>query len=124
MKLPRASEDYLETVLRLREKNDIVRSVDIAAALSVTKPSVSYTTKRLKEAGHIQMAPDGRITLTKCGLEIAQGIRDRHELIKAVLMCIGASEQIADMDACKLEHELSEESVISIQEHYLQKNHK
>ncbi len=97
-----------------------MRSVDIATALNVTKPSVSYSTKRLKETGHIEMAADGSITLTKSGLEVARCIFKRHELIKAVLMSVGVDEATADADACKLEHELSEKSFISISEHYIQ----
>jgi len=72
MRILRGCEDYLEIMLALQKENGYIRSVDIANALHVTKPSVTYSTKRLRESGHITMEGDGRIILTKKGLEIAK----------------------------------------------------
>ena len=79
MKIQKSSEDYLEMILMLRENRGYARSIDIAAELGVTKPSVSYATKRLRENGYIIMDPDGLISLTDSGYEIA-----RHMLIAAL----------------------------------------
>ena len=68
MKILRASEDYLEAMLMMQEKHGYIRSIDVAEHLGVTKPSVTYTTKRLRESGHITMDRDGLITLTPSGM--------------------------------------------------------
>ena len=78
MKIMKSAEDYLETMLMLQERHGYIRSIDIAAELGVTKPSVSYATKRLREAGYISMAEDGHITLLPPGLEIAEDWLSRH----------------------------------------------
>ena len=84
MKIQKSSEDYLESMLMMQEQHGYIRSVDIAAHLGVTKPSVSYATKRLRENGYITMGPDGLITLTEKGLEIAERIYERHKLLSSL----------------------------------------
>ena len=86
MKIQKSSEDYLEMILMLREKKGYARSIDIAAELGVTKPSVSYATKRLRENGYITMDADGLITLTESGYEIAYRMYMRHKMLTAFLM--------------------------------------
>ncbi len=110
MKIQKSSEDYLEMILMLTKQKGYARSIDIAAELSVTKPSVSYATKRLRENGYIVMDKDGLIALTEEGQNIAQRMYDRHRMLTAFLMSIGVSEETAKEDACKLEHDLSDES--------------
>ena len=117
MKIQKSAEDYLEAMLVLQEKNGYIRSVDIAEQLNVTKPSVSYATKRLRESGHIAMEEDGHITLTPAGMEIAQCIYERHRLLTQFLIRLGVSEEAAREDACKLEHDISEESFDAICRH-------
>ena len=97
-------------ILMLHENRGYARSIDIAAELGVTKPSVSYATKRLRENGYITMEPDGLISLTDTGYEIARRMYDRHKMLTAFLVSIGVSEDVAREDACKLEHDISEES--------------
>ena len=116
MKIQKSSEDYLETMLMLREEHGYIRSVDIAAHLGVTKPSVSYATKRLRENGYITMDKDGLITLTESGLEIAERIYERHKVLTQLLISLGVSPQTAREDACKIEHDLSPESFAAIRE--------
>ena len=116
MKIQKSAEDYLEAMLMLKEKHGFIRSIDIAGQLGVTKPSVSYATKRLRENGYISMGPDGLITLTDTGMEIASRIYERHKLLTALLMKLGVSEAAAREDACKLEHDLSVESFDAIRE--------
>ena len=102
LKIQKAAEDYLEAMLMMREKHGYIRSVDVAEQIGVTKPSVSYATKRLRENGYITMDPDGLITLTAKGLEIAERMYERHKLL--------AQRE----DACKIEHDLSVESFEAI----------
>ena len=116
MKIQKSSEDYLESMLMMQEQHGYIRSVDIAAHLGVTKPSVSYATKRLRENGYITMGPDGLITLTEKGLEIAERIYERHKLLSSLLIYLGVSKEQAAEDACKIEHDLSPESFAAIRE--------
>ena len=101
MKILRASEDYLEAMLMMQEKHGYIRSIDVAEHLGVTKPSVTYTTKRLRESGHITMARDGLITLTPSGMEIAT---------TRFLVAIGVDQKTAEQDACKIEHDISQQT--------------
>ena len=109
-----SSEDYLEAMLMLREEKGYIRSVDVAEKLGVKKPSVSYATKRLRENGYITMEPDGLITLTASGLEIADRMFTRHKFLTEFLLRLGVSEATAREDACKIEHDLSEETFEAI----------
>ena len=117
MTIHRSAEDYLEAMLMLREQHGYIRSVDIAAMLAVTKPSVSYATKRLRENGYLLMDADGLITLTDKGLEIAERMYERHKLLTQLLVELGVSPETAREDACKIEHDLSVESFDAIREH-------
>ena len=110
----KSSEDYLEAMLMMQERHGYIRSIDIAAELGVTKPSVSYATKRLRENGYILMGKDGLITLTDKGMEIAARMYERHKLLTTILMHIGVNPQTAREDACKIEHDLSEETFDAI----------
>ena len=78
MEILRASEDYLESMLMMKLKHGYIRSIDVAEHLGVTKPSVTYATRRLKESGHITMDKDGLITLTETGMAVAAKMLDRH----------------------------------------------
>lgn len=116
MKILRASEDYLEAMLMMQEKHGYIRSIDVAEHLGVTKPSVTYTTKRLRESGHITMDRDGLITLTESGMAIASKILDRHKTLTKFLVAIGVDQKTAEQDACKIEHDISNESYEKIKE--------
>lgn len=117
MVIQKASEDYLEAMLMMKEKHGYIRSIDIAEQLGVTKPSVTYATKRLKEGGYITMDKDGLITLTDSGMEIASSMLDRHKALTRFLEMLGVDREIAETDACKLEHDLSEVSFEAICSH-------
>lgn len=116
MKIQQSSEDYLEAMLMVKERRGYVRSVDVATQLGVTKPSVSYATKRLRENGYITMDTDGLIGLTDAGMEIASRIYERHKLLTQILIDLGVSEEAAREDACKIEHDLSIETFDVIRE--------
>ena len=110
MKIQKSAEDYLEMILRLMEEKGYARSVDIAMALAVSKPSVSVAMKNLRESGYIQMDAENYITLTETGSAIAKKIYGRHKLLKKALMDIGVPEETAEVDACKVEHDISDET--------------
>lgn len=117
MKILRASEDYLEAMLIMKDRHGYVRSIDVADYLSVTKPSVTYTTKRLRENGYITMDKDGLITLTDSGMEIAARMLDRHKTLTRFLKALGVDEQTAEADACKMEHDISQQTFDAICAH-------
>ena len=107
MNIHESSEDYLERILMLYEAKGTVRSIDIAMEMGVTKPSVSFAMKKLRENGYIRMDEDNLITLTESGMEIAQRIYTRHKILTQYLMKLGVDEETARADACKMEHDLS-----------------
>ena len=117
MEILRASEDYLEAMLMMKEKHGYVRSIDVAEFLGVTKPSVSYATKRLRESGHITMDKDGLITLTDTGMAVASSMLDRHRTLTAFLIDIGVDKETAEADACKIEHDISQQTFEAICRH-------
>ena len=121
MNIHESAEDYLERILMLRLKNGTVRSIDIVRDLEYSKPSVSIAMKRLRENGYIQMDADGLITLLPPGEEIASRIYDRHQLLTQFLVQLGVSPENAAADACKIEHDISEESYERIKEATLRK---
>ena len=117
MKILKAAEDYLETMLMLKEKHGYIRSIDIAEERGVTKASVSYSTKRLRENGYITMDEDNLITLTPLGMEIADRIYTRHKVLTEFLLKLGLDDDLAHEDACRLEHDMSDETFNAIHRH-------
>lgn len=112
-------EDYLETILLLQRQNGRVRSIDIASQLDFTKASVSIAMKNLREKGFITMAETGYITLTEEGLEKAGSVLERHNLLSDWLIRLGVSEEVAVRDACRIEHDISEETFNVLKKHCL-----
>ena len=110
MKLHESSEDYLERILMLEIANGKVKSIDIALDMNFSKPSVSIAMKKLKENNYITIDKKGYIHLTENGEKIAKAIYERHVLLTKALMYLGVDEETAKQDACKIEHDLSEES--------------
>lgn len=114
MVIHESAEDYLESILIIQEQCGQVRSIDVVNKLGFSKPSVSIAMKKLRESGYISMAPDGNITLTDSGLEIASRIYGRHKTITRLFELLGVSSEQAAIDACKVEHDLSEETFSKI----------
>ncbi len=112
-----SAEDYLEAILMLSQQKGLVRSIDIAHQMNYTKPSVSRAMSLLRERGHIVMDKDGWITLTNTGRAIAERIYERHRLLTQWLTQLGVSPQVAAEDACRLEHDLSDETFQRMKEH-------
>ena len=114
-----SEEDYLERILMLSKEKANVRAIDIAASMKFSKPSVSIALKKLKEKLYVNVDEStGFITLTEQGLSIASSVYERHQIIAKLLMSLGVSEETALKDACKIEHDLSEESFTRLKEHY------
>lgn len=109
-----SAEDYLETILMLSRTLPVVRSVDIATEMDFKKSSVSVAMKNLREKGHITVTDAGFIYLTDSGKKIAEMIYERHDVLTQYLTSLGVSDEIAEEDACKIEHVISEESFRAI----------
>lgn len=122
MTIQKSAEDYLEAMLMLKEERGYIRSIDVAEKLGVTKPSVSYATKRLRESGHITTDPAGMIVLLPPGQEIAERMYERHKLLTELLIRLGVSPETAQEDACKIEHDLSAETFEAIRRHAREKS--
>lgn len=116
MHLQESGEMYLETVYVL-SKNGVVRSLDVAEYMGFSKPSVSRAVGLLKQGGYLLMDKDGYLTLTESGLDVAKKIYERHTLLSKFLVRLGVDEKTASEDACKMEHDISDESFSAIKEH-------
>jgi len=110
MNIHESAEDYLEAILILKERQGLVRSIDIVREKNFSKPSVSIAMKRLRENGYIEVDAEGFITLTPAGHKIAARIYGRHKLLTEFFVRLGVSQETAAADACKVEHDLSEET--------------
>ncbi len=119
MVLHESAEDYLETILILFERNGQVRSIDIVNEMNFSKPSISIAMKKLRENGYIRMDVNGLITLTDEGRLIAERIYSRHKLLTKVLEAIGIDEKKAEDEACKIEHDIDDETYERIRDFYL-----
>ena len=117
MQIHESAEDYLEAILAIKEEKGLVRSVDVAQRLGVSKPSVSRAMSLLRENGYVIMDDDGLLHLTDTGYEIASRIYERHQLLTTWLTRLGVDPKVAAEDACKIEHDLSVESFEAIKNH-------
>ena len=109
-------EDYLEHILMLKEKQDIVRAIDLAKFMGFSKASVSIALKKMKENNLLYVEGNGNILLTDKGNEIGQATYERHKIISGLLMRIGVSAETASLDACRIEHVISDETFNKIKE--------
>ena len=114
MKIQESAENYLETILILKNKNGAVRSIDIANELGFSKPSVSVAMKNLRENGYIEVDSSGYITLLDSGRQIAEKIYERHTTLSKWLVSLGVDAKTAAEDACRIEHIISSESFEAI----------
>ncbi len=119
MQLQESGQMYLETILILSKKSNSVRSIDISEYMSFSKPSVSRAVNLLKDGGYILISKEGYITLTASGREIAEKIYERHTILTKCLIALGVSEETAAEDACKIEHDISDETFSAIKRHVI-----
>ena len=117
MHIQESGEMYLETIFVLLKEKNLVRSVDVAEHMGYSKPSISRAMGLLKKGNVIEIAPDGAITLTDTGVQVAEKIYERHTLLTRLLVQLGVSPETAAEDACKLEHAISDESFEAIKRH-------
>lgn len=118
MQIHESAEDYLESILILQLRNGLVRSIDIANELGFSKPSVSIAMKKFRENGYINMDAAGSITLTDAGKEIAERIYARHRLLTKFLTAIGVDPEVAAEEACKIEHDINEDTYNKLNDYY------
>lgn len=123
-KLLESGENYLETILILIQKGKGVRSIDIAEEMGFSKPSISRAVGILKKDGYIEVDSGGFISLTDLGYEIAEKIYERHRVITRFLIKLGVNEVTAAEDACRIEHDISDESFQKLKEHVYEITHK
>lgn len=114
MHLAESGEMYLETIFVLSRSNPNVRSIDVCEHMGFSKPSVSRAIGLLKDGGYVSVDKSGYLTLTDAGLEVAKKMYDRHNLLTDFLVSLGVSEEVASLDACKIEHHISDESFDAI----------
>ena len=115
MHLQESGEMYLETILILSQRQPVVRSVDVAEYMGFSKPSVSRAVSLLKQGEYITVEKDGFLWLTEAGRELAEKIYERHQVLTALLKQFGVSDEIAEQDACRMEHDISDETFQALQ---------
>ena len=116
MPIYESAEDYLESILMIEEKKGVVHSVDIAEDRGFSKASVSVAMKKLRENGYIEMKHDGSLILLPPGREIAARIYERHKVLTDYFEFLGVDKKKKKKDACKIEHDLSEETFLKFKE--------
>ena len=118
MRIQESAENYLETILVLKNRLGQVRSIDVVNELSFSKPSVSIAMKNLRVNGYIDMDKNGNIELMEKGRAIAEKIYERHTLLTDWLTVLGVDPQTAAEDACRIEHVISDETFRRLKEKY------
>lgn len=124
MRITEATENYMEAILILNQNLGSVRAVDIANYLGFSKPTISQYMKQYVQQGLVEIGSDGHIKLTEEGQKVAESTLERHRIISAIFMALGVSKETALEDACKVEHDLSEETFNCMKAHYLTHIHK
>ena len=122
MDLRESGQDYLESIYVLKEESDMVKSIDIAKHMNVTKQSVHRAIKNLKENGYISVDEKGYISFTDNGLLVAKNVYEKHKVLANFFISIGVDSKIAYGDACKIEHYISPETFDAIK-NLVSKNH-
>ncbi|MBQ3938634.1 MAG: metal-dependent transcriptional regulator [Clostridia bacterium] len=119
MRLQESGEMYLETILILSQRQRFVRSIDVADYMGFSKPSVSRAVSLLKQGEYITVDREGFLYLTEAGREVAEKIYERHTVLTEILTGLGVSPEVAEQDACRIEHDISDETFAKMKEHLL-----
>lgn len=117
MNITESAQMYLETILILSQKGD-VRAIDIARKMNFSRPSVSITVHNLEKSDYIEISNNGLISLKSKGLEIAKEIYERHTIISEILQKIGVPKAVANEDACKIEHDINQQTFDCLKKHF------
>ena len=123
MRLQESGEMYLETILQLSRKQSRVRSIDVVESIGYSKPSVSRAVGLLKQGGYLNVLEDGSLILTEAGREVAERTDERHRTLTALFVSMGVDPAVAASDACKVEHDLSEETFEAIKRYAAKLEH-
>ncbi|SFW42824.1 metal-dependent transcriptional regulator [Ruminococcus flavefaciens] len=118
MAITEAVENYLETILILSQKQPDVHAIDICSYLGYSRPTVSIILKKMKDEGLVTVDDDNHIRLTDAGRHVAERIYDRHNVLTELFILLGVSRDIASEDACKVEHDISDETFAMLKSHY------
>lgn len=118
VKIRESAEMYLETILILKKRSDTVRMIDVAEEMNFSRPSVSVFLRDLRDNGYIESDENGYISLTESGSAIAERIYERHRFLTQFLSSLGVSQETAAADACKMEHDISDETFLKMKEHF------
>ncbi len=118
MAITEAVENYLETILILSKAQADVHAIDICSYLGYSRPTVSIILKKMKDENLVEVNSDNHITLTDIGKAVAERIYDRHNTLSAFFMFLGVKKDQALEDACKIEHDLSDETYFLLKKHY------
>ena len=121
MSLLESGENYLEAILMISERKKDVHAIDVVNELKFSKPSVSIMLKKLRDNGYIIIDENNHLHLTDEGMKIATKIYERHKILTAILKELGVSDEIAEEDACKIEHDLSDVTWDAIRKYYKNK---
>lgn len=122
MPIHESGENYLEEIFILSEKKEKVRAVDLCAALGFSRPTVSVMLRQLRADGFVTVAENGGLALTESGEAVARRVYERHCIIAELLMSLGVSREVAMEDACKIEHDISDETFSKLRRYVEQKN--
>ena len=122
MHLQESGEMYLETIYILSAKSSSVRSVDVGEYMGYSKPSVSRAVGILKKGGYVVTDKDGYLSLTDAGTEVAKKIYERHTVLTEFLVRLGVSRETAVEDACRMEHDISDETFEALKRHAVEHN--
>ncbi len=117
MKMKESAENYLETILVLEGTLDKIRSIDVVKATGFSKPSISIALKKLKNTGYIEFGSNGEILLTGLGRKQANAVLERHNVLIKAFLSFGVSEEVAEEDACRVEHVISDETFQKMKEY-------
>ena len=120
MAITEAVENYLETILILSKAQPDVHAIDICSYLGYSRPTVSIILKKMRDDGLVNVDSNNHITLTESGRKIAERIYDRHNILSAFFILLGVKKDQALDDACKIEHDLSDETYALLKKHYLE----
>ena len=120
MKIHTSGEDYLEAVLILQKKQGMVRSIDLARHMGFSKPSISHAVGVLRDGGFLTMDEDGFLHLTDIGRDVAEKIYERHQFFTEQFIAAGVDPEIAERDACRIEHAISQDTFEKIRDAHKQ----
>lgn len=119
MEVHEAAEMYLETILVLKNRLGLVRSIDVANEMGYSKPTISIAMKKFRQEGLVTVDESGFINLTEAGRDIAERIYERHQVLTHILVSLEVSQDHAEEDACKIEHDISDETFAALKKEYL-----